>query len=140
MDYRPLITKILGEHSGKEGEVALRVLSYVAENPDWQKHYVDNYQSKTLQALSETMIELYGHPLSWYSRRDRHVDVVKVRQYIFLFLRENTAMSLPQIGDVFGMNHATVMWGIERAKSGIAIYDSMEKEYNNIKNSCLSKL
>ena len=37
MNYEKQITKILGEHTEREGEVASLVLDFVAKNPDWEK-------------------------------------------------------------------------------------------------------
>ena len=36
MSYEKITTKILGEHTEREGEVASLVLDFVAKNPDWR--------------------------------------------------------------------------------------------------------
>ena len=36
MANEEIISKILGEHTEEQGEVANRVLSFVAENPNWK--------------------------------------------------------------------------------------------------------
>lgn len=56
----------------------------------------------------------YNYFMSNTDKRDR--ELVIVRQFITYFLKENTKMTLSQIGNVFGKDHATVLSGIRTIK------------------------
>ena len=75
MSYEKQITKILGVHSAHDGEVANRVLSYVAENPRWENEEKE-YKSQTMQAIDAATMELYHTPLSAYLERNRKAEIV----------------------------------------------------------------
>ena len=109
MSYEKQITKILGEHSAHDGEVANRVLSYVAKNPRWENEE-KQYKSQTMQAIDDALVEIYHTPLSAYLERSRKAEIVMVRAFLCKFLREETKLSLMQIGRLLKIHHATVIY------------------------------
>lgn len=139
MSYEKQITKILGEHSAHDGEVANRVLSYVAENPCWEEEEKE-YKSRTMQAIDEALLEIYHKPLSVYLQRNRKADIVMVRAFLSKFLREETTLSFIQIGRLLKIHHATVIYNNRKMEEEMKIYPSTEKEYQTLKNCILSKL
>jgi chromosomal replication initiation ATPase DnaA len=139
MSYEKLITKILGEHSAHDGEVANRVLSYVAKNPDWENEG-RQYKSQTMQAIGAATLELYNTPLSSYLKRSRKAGIVMVRAFLCKFLREETDLSLMQIGRLLNLHHATVIYNNRKVEDEMKIYPAIEKEYTTLKNCILSKL
>ena len=139
MSYEKQITKILGEHSAHDGEVANRVLSYVAENPDWENEG-RQYKSQTMQAIGAATLELYNTPLSSYLKRSRKAEIVMVRAFLCKFLREETNLSLMQIGRLLNLHHATVIYNDRKVGEEMKIYPATEKEYTTLKNCILSKL
>ena len=139
MSYEKQITKILGEHSAHDGEVANRVLSYVAENPDWENEG-RQYKSQTMQAIGAATLELYNTPLSSYLKRSRKAEIVMVRAFLCKFLREETSLSLMQIGTLLKLHHATVIYNNRKVEDEMKIYPATEKEYQTLKNCILSKL
>ena len=139
MSYEKQITKILGEHSAHDGEVANRVLSYVAENPDWENEG-RQYKSQTMQAIGAATLELYNTPLSSYLKRSRKAEIVMVRAFLCKFLREETNLSLMQIGTLLKLHHATVIYNNRKVEDEMKIYPATEKEYTTLKNCILSKL
>lgn len=139
MSYEKQITKILGEHSAHDGEVANRVLSYVAENPSWENEE-KQYKSQTMQAIDEATMELYRTPLSAYLERSRKAGIVMVRAFLCKFLREETNLSLMQIGGLLNLHHATVIYHNRKVGEEMKIYPATEKEYQTLKNCILSKL
>ena len=139
MSYEKQITKILGEHSAHDGEVANRVLSYVAENPDWENEG-RQYKSQTMQAIGAATLELYNTPLSSYLKRSRKAEIVMVRAFLCKFLREETSLSLMQIGTLLKLHHATVIYNNRKVEEEMKIYPATEKEYTTLKNCILSKL
>ena len=139
MSYEKQITKILGEHSAHDGEVANRVLSYVAENPDWENEG-RQYKSQTMQAIGAATLELYNTPLSSYLKRSRKAEIVMVRAFLCKFLREETKLSFMQIGRLLKLHHATVIYNDRKVGEEMKIYPATEKEYQTLKNCILSKL
>lgn len=140
MAYEEITTKILGEHTEREGEVASLVLSYVSKNPDWERKEKETYNSKTSQAINDALVEIYGHGLSYYLVRNRAQDRVMVRGFLCLLYREITPLSLTLIGDTLGLHHSTVLWNIRRTQSDIKIYRAIGEEYNKLKITVQSKL
>lgn len=139
MSYEKQITKILGEHSAHDGEVANRVLSYVAENPRWENEEKE-YKSQTMQAIDDALVEIYNTPLSAYLERNRKAEIVMVRAFLCKFLREETKLSLLQIGRLLKIHHATVIYNNRKMEEEMKIYPATEKEYQTLKNCILSKL
>lgn len=139
MSYEKQITKILGEHSAHDGEVANRVLSYVAKNPRWENEE-KQYKSQTMQAIDDALVEIYNTPLSAYLERSRKAEIVMVRAFLCKFLREETTLSLLQIGRLLKLHHATVIYNNRKMEEEMKIYPATEKEYQTLKNCILSKL
>ena len=139
MSYEKQITKILGEHSAHDGEVANRVLSYVAKNPRWENEE-KQYKSQTMQAIDDALVEIYNTPLSAYLERSRKAEIVMVRAFLCKFLREETNLSLMQIGRLLKLHHATVIYNNRKLEEEMKIYPATEKEYQTLKNCILSKL
>ena len=138
MPREELITKILGEHTQEEGKVASRVLSYVAENPDWQMKEALLYKDKILLAISNALCKTFGHEIGYYVGRKRNRELVEVRYMVFLLLREETDYSYNEIGKIFGKNHSTVMFGEQTAKNLIETYRPFREDYQTFKNAYLS--
>lgn len=139
MSYEKQITKILGEHSAHDGEVANRVLSYVAKNPRWENEE-KQYKSQTMQAIDDALVEIYNTPLSAYLERSRKAEIFMVRAFLCKFLREETNLSLMQIGRLLNLHHATVIYHNRKMAEEMKIYPATEKEYQTLKNCILSKL
>ena len=139
MSYEKQITKILGEHSAHDGEVANRVLSYVAKNPCWE-YEEEQYKSQTMLAIAEATMELYHTPLSAYLERNRKAEIVMVRAFLCKFLREETKLSFMQIGRLLKLHHATVIYNDRKVGEEMKIYPATEKEYQTLKNCIISKL
>ena len=139
MSYEKQITKILGEHSAHDGEVANRVLSYVAKNPRWENEE-KQYKSQTMQAIDDALVEIYNTPLSAYLERGRKAEIVMIRAFLCKFLREETNLSLMQIGRLLNLHHATVIYNNRKVGEEMKIYPATEKEYQTLKNCILSKL
>lgn len=60
MSYEKITTKILGEHTEREGEVASLVLDFVAKNPDWEKDNESTlYEDKMIKVIDLVICQLY---------------------------------------------------------------------------------
>ena len=66
---------------------------------------------------------------------NRRRDIVHQRFFLMWYLRENTSMTLTEIGKLFWKDHATVIHAVEYHKTSIEINDSLYfKNIARIKN------
>ena len=128
MANEEIISKILGEHTEEQGEVANRVLSFVAENPNWKTQEGMLYKSKVLNALNEALVCIYNHDIKFFATDCRMRWMVEVRYAIFRLLRDEARMS----------NHSTVLYGLKTAKDLIDTCRPFREDYNTLKNYYLS--
>ena len=136
MDYEKTITKILGEHTEREGEVASLVLSYVDENPDWAMENENSlFEDRVMRAIDLALCQLYHKPLDYYLEKSRQAERVEIRQMVCLYLRENTNYSYPKIGRLVNRDHATVIFSVNTAKDRIAYERSFRENYETLKNN-----
>lgn len=136
MSYEPLIAKILGEHTEREGEVASLVLSYVDKNPDWAMENENSlYEDRVMRAIDLALCQLYHRPLEYYLDKSREAERVEVRQMVCLYLRENTNYSYPKIGRLVKRDHATAIFSVNTAKDRIAYERSFRENYETLKNN-----
>lgn len=66
-------------------------------------------------------------------KKVRKNEVILVRYYCFLFLKERTKLSLEQIGRFFDKNHATVLNGLKKIAYWIEIDIEKKHIYDAIK-------
>ena len=136
MSYEKITTKILGEHTEREGEVASLVLSYVAKNPDWAMENENSlFEDRVMRAIDLALCQLYHKPLDYYLEKSRQAERVEIRQMVCLYLREHTCYSLPKIGKLVKRDHATVIWSVNTAKDRIAYERSFRENYETLKNN-----
>ena len=136
MSYEKITTKILGEHTEREGEVASLVLSYVAKNPDWAMENENSlYEDRVMRAIDLALCQLYHRPLEYYLDKSREAERVEVRQMVCLYLRENTNYSYPKIGRLVKRDHATAIFSVNTAKDSIAYERSFRENYETLKNN-----
>lgn len=93
-----------------------------------------------MQAIDDALVEIYNTPLSAYLERNRKAEIVMVRAFLCKFLREETKLSLLQIGRLLKIHHATVIYNNRKMEEEMKIYPATEKEYQTLKNCILSKL
>ena len=137
MAHEELILKILGEHTERDAEVASAVLSYVSENPDWLVREKGDPRERAVVAVDTALVEVFGHPLSYYLGKERVRGKVEVRQMAFLILREQAHLTFYEIGKVFGKHHSTIVFGVENAKALSQSYAPFRDAYEKFKNSYL---
>ena len=136
MSYEKVITKILGEHTEREGEVASLVLSYVAKNPDWAMENENSlFEDRVMRAIDLALCQLYQRPLEYFLEKSRQSERVEVRQMVCLYLRENTDYSYPKIARLVRRDHATVIFSVKTAKDRMAYERSFRENYETLKNN-----
>lgn len=133
--YEETITKILGSHTEREGEVASLVLRYVEEHPNWAREMVV-YDDPYVAQIDKALMEVFKAPLSDYVGKSQRADMVEVRQMVALLLREITPYTLHRIAKIIGRDHSTVVWAIKTAKNRIRFEKGFREKYSKIKNLC----
>ncbi len=56
---------------------------------------------------------------------DRYRDYVIARQYVFFLLRKIMKLTYKSIGEIFGKDHATVIYGIKKTQEKLEVRDSL---------------
>ena len=87
------------------------------------------YEERLMNVLDEVSIYVFGKPLASYIVKSRRRELVEVREMFCLLLREKTDYSYSQIGCLFGLNHATVIYEVRTARQQISIYPRSTEEY-----------
>ena len=135
MNYEPIISKILGKHTKREGEVANLVLSYVAKNPHWDEEKAAPFNEVILGKIEKALKDVLGVEFSDVMSRNRHRDLTDARMMMYLLLREY-GLSYPRIGKIMGKNHTTILWGVRAAQSLLYYNAPFRENYQAFKNSC----
>lgn len=135
MNYEPIISKILGKHTKREGEVANLVLSYVAKNPHWDEEKAAPFNESVLGKMKKAVKDVLGVEFSDVMGRNRHRDLTDARMMMYLLLREY-GLSYPRIGKIMGKNHTTILWGVRTAQSLLYYNAPFRENYQAFKNSC----
>lgn len=133
--YDKLLLKILGDDYGKGREIGIKILSYIAEHPDWNTSGVGY-----MQALDEAIVNETGHPISFYASCGQRREYVDVRVIAMLILRKYTRLTLNEIGKMFNRHHTTVGLEIKSAYGIIDVDKSFKEKYRKIEQKFLERL
>jgi chromosomal replication initiation ATPase DnaA len=69
------------------------------------------------QRIIASFSDLCGMPVQDILKRSREKERVEARQILIYLLKQNTAMSLKKIGDIFGYDHTTVIHHVQQVKN-----------------------
>lgn len=131
--YEDIITKILGEHTQRESEVASLVLSFVSKNPDWEKGETKLYEHRVLDSISRAVEQTFDNPISYYFSKSRERELVDVRCMVYYYLR-SLGYTYGKIANLFGRNHATIIWGVKSANNLIEFDKTFRENYKLLKS------
>ncbi len=68
----------------------------------------------TLETILNSAVDFFGVSLAELTGRNRSAKIALPRQIVMYVMREELGASLPQIGQILGRDHTTVIHGIER--------------------------
>jgi chromosomal replication initiator protein len=92
------------------------------------------HQPLSTDEVLQAVAEHYRIDLDDVKGRGRSKEIVLPRQMAMYFLREETGLSLPQIGEVFGgRDHTTVMYSVDKITQEIEQDDQRRREMLAIK-------
>jgi chromosomal replication initiator protein len=95
--------------------------------------YPDKSKIITPQLIIDTVCEQYGIKKEDVISKKRNAEIVLPRQVIMFLCREHTDASLEEIGKILGKkDHTTVMSGISKIKTKIAVDDELSKNIDII--------
>lgn len=72
--------------------------------------------------------------------RNKSENYVMKRHYLMHFIRENTSLSLAEIGRLFNKHHSSVIWGLENHKTMTQVKDKKYKFYTEHVKGYLNKV
>lgn len=81
------------------------------------------------EMIINTIQKLYGIDGNEIFSKSRKRQLVQIRQMLFYFLRENRKWTFYKIGELFGLNHATIMFGVRNFFERMSIYKDDKLTY-----------
>lgn len=88
----------------------------------------------TLETILNRAADFFGVPLTDLTGRSRSAKIALPRQIVMYVMREEIGASLPQIGQILGRDHTTVMHGIERVTTEMERDASLAQAVNEFRN------
>lgn len=92
-------------------------------------------KDKTFDLVKEAILDHFGMTFEKVSRRCRKREILYPRQIFIYLLKQNTTMSLKQIGDIFEFDHTTVIHSIQKVKDLMDTEDEIRHEVRVIQAS-----
>jgi chromosomal replication initiator protein len=97
---------------------------------------VPKQRSLEPEGIIQVVAETYGLPLERILGRDRSREVALPRQIAMYLLREETGISLPQIGEVLGgRDHTTVMYGCDKVADLLERDERLRRQVTQIRET-----
>lgn len=137
MDREALIKIILKDRYEEGREIANIVLDYVSKNSDWRRGEGEKFLFKNyvLDALDKAIYDIYGHGLDFYLNDCREREYVQVRQMAMYLFHKETGYSSNEVGEIFGRNHATVLFAYDKVERNLKIYKPFAKDFRTLEKA-----
>ena len=93
------------------------------------------------EGIVQAVAEAFGLPLERLIGRDRSREVALPRQIAMYLLREETGISLPQIGEVLGgRDHTTVLYGCDKVADLLERDERLRRQVTQIRESIFERV
>jgi chromosomal replication initiator protein len=93
------------------------------------------------EGIVQAVAEAFGLPMVQLIGRDRSREVALPRQIAMYLLREETGISLPQIGEVLGgRDHTTVMYGCDKVADLLERDERLRRQVTQIRESIFEQV
>lgn len=99
--------------------------------------YKEHFENKEKKMLNEVKRIIEAEALN--TKQKAESQVLK-RHYLMNFVRENTTLSLSEIGKLFNRHHSSVIWGIQNHEIMTELKDKRYKDYTKTVKSYVNKL
>ena len=104
-----------------------------------QREYVSLTNSELLRIIDESVQEVFDLTLAELQARNKRRALVDARCMVMLIYRNSARATLSEIGEVFGLHHATVIHGIDQAKFLIDYDKNYREKYYLLKSKIEQK-
>ena len=89
--------------------------------------------------ILEEVSEFYSIPVDKITGKARNKEVVLPRQVAEYLMRELCNMSFPEIGNILGQHHTSVMYGIDKQTQSMSENETLRDTVNDLKKNIQSK-
>ena len=89
--------------------------------------------------ILEEVSEFYSIPVDKITGKARNKEVVLPRQVAEYLMRELCNMSFPEIGNILGQHHTSVMYGIDKLTQSMSENEVLRDTVNDLKKNIQSK-
>ncbi|HWJ30178.1 MAG TPA: helix-turn-helix domain-containing protein [Flavisolibacter sp.] len=96
--------------------------------------------AKDRDIIIEAVCSYFGVTLEFLQQRTRERPVAYKRQLLMYFLVSLTTLTYKEIGDLFGMDHSTVVHSKDRVKDWLSVDHEVQADIIAIKQKILSNL
>lgn len=126
-----------GDLQKKERDIAKRCIRWCIEHqsqlPVKQSRSVPPV--KMLDIIDESLHEVCGVGLSDLQVRNKKRSVVDTRDMVMLLYRNKSRVTLEEVGELFGLHHATALHGINNAKFLIDFDPKYHEKFYSLKKT-----
>ena len=88
----------------------------------------------TPEIIIKTTAEYFNLPTRHILAKGRKAENVTARHISMYFIKKHCGLTLTKIGNIFNLDHATVIYGYTRIANEIEVYKDMMEDVNNIKH------
>lgn len=99
--------------------------------------YKEHFENNDKKVVNEIKKIIEAESLN---TKQKNVNQVLKRHYLMNFVRENTTLSLAEIGKLFNRHHSSVIWGIQNHEIMTELKDKQYKTYTKTVKSYVTKL
>ena len=93
----------------------------------------------TKENLLSVISFVSGLPEDAIRSQNRARGLVLCRHAYYFIARQNMGLKLAEIGEVFGADHTTVIYGVQKVKDMLSIGDEITSNFINNINSCIKE-
>jgi hypothetical protein len=141
---RQIIEKVLAKKHEKEELAQAQIIADSQfQQIDIKRDYIREEEEK-ISSLQDRIIkyvaESYGLKVSEMKQRTRKAHVIIPRQIALYLIRDLIGLSFPSIGEIFGLEHSTVMYAVKKIKDKIVTDNKLEDQILQIKQALKSNI
>lgn len=138
MNYEKVLKGALGDTWQEHSEIGIKILDYVSANPDWDKA-TDIEFEREWEIFNECVINVLGHPVSFYFQKCRERWLVDNRRMLLVVYREVTDRPWKLVQQKFPMNRASLIHLLKTWRE-YTFDKELVEQYREIKEQFIERL
>jgi chromosomal replication initiator protein len=103
--------------------------------PGLKEDYSAIMQRQTIDKIIKATTRHYGETFVELLKRDRRRNKVTCRHVICFLLRKHTTLSQQAVGDIFGVDHTTVVHSVKQVKNFMRFEEVFRKDLETIESN-----